>query len=210
MHRVFRSVVCAAIFLSSCATTTVGSTWRAPNFSGPPLQKVLVCALHPDDATRRLFEDAFVRELQPKGVTGVQCYNVLPPGQVGEQQIRDAVTTVGADGVIVTKVASVKDVPVYGAGPGYYWGPYYGALPPEWASVYAPGYLQTETEVNMQTKAYSVRQDGELIWFGTSQTFDPASIKDLISQVVPKLIGAMTKAGVLPNAPQQPAVGQAQ
>ena len=211
MMQVSRSLVLGSLLLAACATTTIGTTWRAPNFAGPPLRKVLVCALHPDDATRRLIEDAFVRELQGNGVTGIQCYNVLPPGPTNEQQARDAVSTTAADGVLVTKVASVKNIPVYGVGPGYYWGPFYGAYAPEWASVYAPGYLETETEVDLQTKVYSVQQNGELVWFGTSQTFDPRSIRDLISQVVPKFIHALVKAGVVPPVqPQQPAVGDAQ
>jgi len=208
MTRLPRALVFTAILLASCATTTVGSTWRAPDFAGPPLHKVLVCALHPDDADRRMLEDAFVSQLQAHGVTGVPCYGALPPGQPTEAQVREAVTTSGADGVIVTKVAGVKEIPVYGVGPAYYWGPFYGAYGPEWSAVYAPGYIQTETEVDLQTRAYSTQQNGELIWFGTSQTFDPASIKDLISQVVPKFISTMTKAGVLPAAQPPPAVGE--
>jgi hypothetical protein len=195
------------MLVASCATTMAG-TWRAPNFNGAPLRKVLVCALTPNDVNRRIIEDQFVRGLQPDGVVGIQSYTVLPPGQPSEQTIRQAVATTGADGVVVTKVTNVEDVPFYGTGPGYYWGPYYAAFPPEWASVYAPGYLQSQTEVTLLTRAYSVQQGGELVWFGSSQTFDPASVQGLMSSVVPKVVDSMVKAGILPSSRAQPAVGE--
>lgn len=192
------------MLLSSCATTTITRTWRDPSFPGPPLRKVLVCSLSHNDVTRRRLEDAFVQELQADGVTGIQCYNVLPAGKPTGQQVRDAAAAQGVDGMIVTMPAKVKEIPVYGVGPGWAygaepgWGPFYDTWDPDWDAVYGTDYVESETRVSLQAKVYAVQPAGRLIWAGTSQTFNPSSTGDLASRIAPRFIDSMARAGVLP------------
>jgi hypothetical protein len=191
--------------LASCVTTTITKTWRDPNFSGPPLRKVLVCSIARDDVTRRRLEDEFVRQLRVDGVTGIPSYTVLPEGQTTAEQVRNAAASQGVDGLIITLPAHVKVTPIYGPGPGwmygaYPWGPYYSAWGSDWGAVYGPSYVGEETRVSIQAKAYSAQQNGELVWAGTSQTIDASSIATLVGQIVPRFISAMAASGVLPRA----------
>ncbi len=197
-------LVFVPVLLASCATTTVTRTWRDPGFGGPPLQKVLVCSLSRDEVTRRQIEDAFVLRLRADGVTGIPCYNVLPAGQTTGQQLQDVAASQGVDGILETLPAHVREVPVYSVAPAWAygvtpgWGPYYDAWGTDWGYVYGTGWAGEQTQVTIQAKAYSLQQNGKLIWAGTSQTFDPSSEKSLISQIVPRFINAMAKSGVLP------------
>jgi hypothetical protein len=62
---------------------------------------------------------------------------------------------------------------------------YYSALAPV---IYTPGYMETEKEAQVQVNFYSTaKPDGELVWTGTTNTFDAKSpmkvIRDLVKIV---------------------------
>jgi hypothetical protein len=182
------------ILTVSCAATT---TWRSPGFAGPPLRKVLICSEASDEVTRGMTEDAFVRELAKHGVVGVPCDRVVPPGERGTRHLAEAAALTKADGIIVTEPANVRLQLSNDAGPGETDPPYLdGAV----GSLYGPGVV--DTVVDVQARAYSTREstlrDRELIWAGTSQSYEPGSVKAVVSRAVPGFVEAMVKAGVLP------------
>jgi hypothetical protein len=204
-ERVARLRVIAPILVLalSCATTSMTGIWRDPQYSGPPLRKVLVCSMDRDDVTRHQLEDAFTAHLHASGVQAIQSYRVIPPGRPTAEQVRAVAQGEGADGIIVTLPAKVTVVPDFGPGPAWAygpgWGPFVGAWGADWDYAYGgPGYWGYDTQVSLQTKVYSAREAGRLLWAGTSQTFDPSSIRNLVSQIVPRFIYYMARVGIVP------------
>src|SRR5215475_8176370 len=68
----------AVVFLASCASTTLQSTWMDPSFTGGPFKKVFVMGLAPNETSRRVFEDIMVARLQAAGVQAVPAYQFIP------------------------------------------------------------------------------------------------------------------------------------
>lgn len=193
------SVILGGALLASCGSTFLAKSWHDQSFAGPPLRSVLVCAQSPNAATQRMLEDAFVRELQAHGVTGVECHAVLPPGQTSTEQVDSAVARAGADGVILM-TPDVREFPVWEWGPGEDGPPYLDGTPETDAK-----HDDINTEVEIQTRAYFTQpatppaaQQRELVWSGISRTLEPTSVRTVVSEAIPKFVRSMTKAGVLP------------
>jgi hypothetical protein len=75
---------------------------------------------------------------------------------------------------------------------------YYGTVYPV---VYSPDYLVKDRTVRIETNVYSVRPpDGELIWTGTSDTFNPRSAHKVIKPVVNLIVKELEKQAILPQA----------
>jgi hypothetical protein len=72
---------------------------------------------------------------------------------------------------------------------------YYGALYPV---VYSPGYLQKEKKVRIETNLYVTSPpDGQLVWTGTTDTFNPSNVQKAIKGLVNLVVTNMKKEEVL-------------
>ena len=83
-RRLFLFALCG--LLSACALTPrVSNTWRANDYAGPALRKLMVVGVGVDGASRRSFEDALTQALQANGVEAIASYsrNVDPPSHAG-------------------------------------------------------------------------------------------------------------------------------
>jgi hypothetical protein len=75
---------------------------------------------------------------------------------------------------------------------------YYGAVYPV---VYTPDYLSTDTTVRVETNVYATGSgEGELVWTGTSDTFNPSSADKAIQGLSKVLVKELQKEAVLPAA----------
>jgi len=93
----------------------------------------------------------------------------------------------GFDSAVIMRLTGVEREVSYVPGrlyavPSYYhgfWG-YYGW---GWRSVYEPGYMRSDRVVNIATNVYSVRDD-KLVWASQSETFNPATLRTAVAEVV--------------------------
>jgi hypothetical protein len=170
--------VAFATIAASCASTEMTSTWTDPTARGASLSRVAVVCLTKDPGLRRMAEDAAAAQMT--GAQAVPSYQVLGDTSLQDRQtVKAKLMDAGFDGVLIMRLAGVTErvTPVtgpYGTFDGYY----------DWAgaAVYAPGYLETETVVHVVSNLYSLNQN-KLIWSGASQTFDPASAKQFMTDV---------------------------
>lgn len=95
----------AALLIGACASTSLVNQWKSPEFSGPPLRKVLVVGVTNQPSVRRVFEDEFAAALRVAGVQAVQSYTVIgQDGQAEQSVLEQAVGKAGADAVLVTRL----------------------------------------------------------------------------------------------------------
>jgi hypothetical protein len=195
-HSIVVKTVLALVVLSvvACAATNLTNSWKSPDYKGPELKKLLVVGVAKQPATRRTFEDEFVKQIKAAGVDAVASYTVLPDeGKAEEARLMQAVKEAGADGALITRVVRVDVATQYS--PSFYpsvgmgmYGGYSGA----WAGYYdAPVVSQTDTVV-LETSLYGANQS-QLLWSGTTQTFAPTSIKENIQGFAKVIIGALKK-----------------
>lgn len=114
------------------------------------------------------------------------------------------VTQAGFDGAVVMRAVGKErretfvpgaPLPPMGAPYNNLWG-YYGY---GWSGAYSPGYVQTDTFVDVETMVYSVR-DGKLLWAGRSETLNPRSVPELVDDVAAAVRKDLVSKGLLPGS----------
>ena len=165
-----------ATLTMGCASTEMTGTWTDPSAKGAAMSKIAVIAMSKDPGLRRMAEDATAAQMT--GAQAVPSYQILGETDLKDRtavkaKLRDA----GFNGVLIMRLAGVTeqvDAVPYGTFDGYY----------GWAgdAVYGPGYLETDTVVHVVSNLYSLEQN-KLVWSGTSQTFDPSSANQFMTDV---------------------------
>jgi hypothetical protein len=188
--------------LSACNSTSVQTTWTAPDVSKISLKKVMVVATFPDSATRRSAEDDFKAQ-----VTATQCvtsYSLLT--SVDElkdvKKVSAAMKAAGVDGIIVMRPISDKDRVNYIPGSPYpegyrTFGGYYNqnyALSPLY---YDPGFITVDHIVKIETNIYEAAGE-RLIWSAETKSVNPGDLKQLITDAVSAIRAELVKEKLIP------------
>lgn len=180
--------------LSGCQPSTrVSTVWKTPEPIGEPFNKIMALVANASAAERRAGEDEMVRALGP--ARAVASYPFIADEQVQDREyIFDVVKREGIDGVAVIRLVSSDQKttyvpPTYGAytDPFNYRGPDF---------TYRGGYTNIDTIVTVETSVYSVRRE-KLIWAGSSQTYNPANIQDLVEQVCRGSVEELKREGFI-------------
>ena len=173
-----------AAMLGGCATTHVTSAWKDPDFSRVTFDKVLVVFQNADPALRRVLEEEMARHIP----NAVPAHALFGDAEIRDvERVRARVREQGFDSSVVMRVVTVDREVTYSPArmyvvPGYYRG-FYGYWRYGWGTVYDPGYLRTDRIVHIATNVYDVRAD-KLVWASQSETFNPASLRSAIGEVV--------------------------
>jgi hypothetical protein len=65
---------------------------------------------------------------------------------------------------------------------------------------YDPGYTREDTTVSVETNVYATsKPDGDLVWTGISDSFNPKSAKKVADGLVKEVPKQMEKDGLLPK-----------
>jgi hypothetical protein len=180
--------------VAGCASTQLTSTWRDPAIGPVQFRKVAGIALSDDPTLRRLAEDEFVRAVGPE--RAVAGYALIPDEELRDRDAaKRRLAAAGVDGAVVYRLVSVEErerwVPptTYGS----MWG-YWGVAGP---MVYQPGYLTTDTIVQVESLAYTVA-DARLVWGARSRTLNPNAVESLIDDVVRTTVAALREEKLIP------------
>lgn len=193
------------LFLSSCATTTLTTTWHDAGYEDKnALQDVLIIAVVKDETTRRLYEDGFVATLAESGIRGIQSYalqesDIEPTREAVEKAVVDA----GAQFVLITRHlgtdkkehyrpperVSVMADPYYSRYNRYY--------PLAYREVYyTPGYTYTVTTVSLEANLYDARTE-KIIWTAQSKSVDPKMSRKYLDGLISVFSKDLQEKGLL-------------
>ena len=185
-----------ALLLAACASTTLTNQWKNPEYSGPPLRKVLVLGVSKQPSVRRVFEDEFAAQLQAAGVQAVPSYTFLPEdGQADQAVLEKIVLDIGADGVLVTRLVKEEQKTQYSPGMYYPYAGFYGWYSSYWMGYYEPS-VHTYDVVTTETSLYSPPQS-RLVWSGTTEMFAPSDVKKSTSELAAVIIKALRGQGII-------------
>lgn len=169
--------------------TTMAGSWRDPQLGDAAFERLFVIGAGRNEDYRRLYEDSLVAALERQGVHAVPSYDVLPQSEeLTERQIREAIGAEDFDAVVITSLLHVdrtvevvpprtEQVPI-GQAPYSFAGFYHWA----YETVHIPGYHKLHTRYNIEARLYRV-DDGELVWWGLSETLNPDSVEEIIASV---------------------------
>ncbi len=168
--------------VGNCKSTKLLASVKSPTYTGQHFQKVLVIGMSDNPAIRTDFEEAMSNRLKSLGVHAVPGYNILlrtKSAKMDPDYLKAQIKEHQIDAVLVTRLVSVKNDTTYISGQAYsvpypYYNSFYGYYSHVYPVVYSPGYLVEDKKVRVETSLYGTSTpDGEFIWTGLSETFNP-------------------------------------
>jgi len=198
-----RSATAVAILLTfallAVASPKLLLSWKNPGFSGGSFHNVLVLGLNGKAVNRAEFEDQLTAALSRPGITVFPSYEFLARPDatpIDMKDFRELVREQKFDGIVVSRLVKKETRTTYVPGTVYnptpYYNTFYGYYSTVYPVVYSPGYMQTEKVAQVEVNFYATTPpDGELVWTGTTNTFDARSamknIRDLAKIVSKEL-----------------------
>jgi hypothetical protein len=200
------AMVLAVATLAPGKSTKLVASWKNPEYSGPHFHRILVLGMSANPGVRADFEDALSKLVARDGVEAVPGNTILlrPEGtQLDLNYLKTQVKEFKIDAVIVSRLVKVETSTTYIPGQAYavpypYYRSFYGYYGAVYPVVYSPDYLRQDKTVRVETNVYATSSpDGELVWTGVSDTFNPASADKVIDGLSKLLVKELEKESVL-------------
>ena len=216
MSRFFQSLFSAStvlIVLELGLTAASGksikmiTSWFNPQYHGHKFHKILVIGVAQNPKVRADFEDEMAAQISRNGIQTIPGNQILlrpdPKAKPDLDYLRAQIRSNEIDAVVVSRLLrvdkKVTSIPssTYAAPFPYYYS-FYGYLGAVYPVVFDPGYTRVDTTVSVETNFYSTsKPDGELVWTGVSDSFNPKSAEKVVDGLVKEVPKQMEKDGLL-------------
>jgi hypothetical protein len=195
----------AIILASACATnhSRLTDAWRDPAYAGPPVRTVLVVAASTNATRRRVWEDAFVAALKQDNVQATPSYTMFPNDIPSVDSLQQRVGDGTFDAVVLTHHLSTEDRQHYVPGytqvrpVGAYYDPFWRSYRYVYQRIHTPGYVENDRVLRFETGVYDLRNDGKLVWVGTSETLNPESAGQVSREISQLIVPGLREAKIL-------------
>jgi hypothetical protein len=211
----FRSVLLGIFLLIALGVVSAKSikmvtSWFNPKYQGQTFHKILVIGVAQNLEVRADFEDGMASKIARPGIEAIPGNQILlrpdPNAKPDLDYLRGQVRDNHIDAVIVSrllkvdkKVISIPSSTYIAPYPYYY--SFYGYLGAVYPVIYDPGYERVDTTVSVETNVYATsKPDGDLVWTGVSDSFNPKSAKKVADGLVKEIPKQMEKDGLLPKS----------
>ncbi|OGS46603.1 MAG: hypothetical protein A2539_08825 [Elusimicrobia bacterium RIFOXYD2_FULL_34_15] len=183
------------LLITGCATTKISSVWKDQTYQDMP-RKIMIIGIAKKPANKRTLEDEFVKQINLQGTDAVVSYNILPEDKDGNKEIIAAkMKELGADAVLITRIASRETVYTNHAGSPYSPPTYYGTWTDYYEygrnNLYSPGYVEETKYALMETNIYDAGNN-KMIWSASSATeisgTDQKFIQSYVSYIVKNMV----------------------
>lgn len=206
--RILSTIIVSLIALSASAgTSKIVVSWKNPVYQASgKLHHVLAMGLSNRTEIRADFEDALSSQLGNLGVEAIPGHAILlrPEGsKLDLDYLKSQIRTNRFEAVVVSRLIKVDETVTHVSGTPYivpfpYYNSFYGYYGAVYPVVYSPDYLKQEVKVRIETNLYAVTSgEGQLVWVGITDTFDPTNVDKAIDRLVKLLVKQMGKEGVL-------------
>lgn len=202
-------VVCAMLAIATLAfakSNKLVASWKNPEYSGPAFHRILILGMSANPGVRADFEDAMSKLVAHDGVEAIPGNTILlrPVGtKLDLNYLKTQVRDFKIDAVIVSRLVAVDTKTTYVPGQPYimpypYYRSFYGYYGSIYPVVYSPDYLREDKTVRVETNVYATSvPDGEIVWTGISDTFNPKSADKAIEGLSTLLVKELQKQGIL-------------
>jgi hypothetical protein len=200
------AIVLLGATIATGKSTKLITSWKNPEYSGPPFHKILVLGMSDKPGVRADFEDALSKLVTRDGVEAVPGNTILlrPEGtKLDLNYLKTQIKDFKIDAVIVSRLVKVETNVTYIPGQAYtmpypYYRSFYGYYGAVYPVVYSPDYLREDKTVRVETNVYDTRSpEGVIVWTGTSDTFNPRSADKAIDGVSKLIVRELQKDGIL-------------
>lgn len=215
----FSSIVLSVLVLAALTAVDgksikIVTSWFNPKYKGQTFHRILVIGVAQDLEVRADFEDGLAAQIARPGIQTIPGNQILlrpdPQAKPDLDYLRAQIRDNQIDAVVVSrllrvdkKVTSIPSSSYIAPFPYYY--SFYGYLGAVYPVVYDPGYTRVDTTVSVETNVYATsKPDGDLVWTGVSESFNPKSAKKVADGLVKDLPKQMVKDGLLSKNPASP------
>jgi hypothetical protein len=195
------------VALASGKSSKLVMSWKNPNYSaGRKFQRVLALGLSDKTGIRADFEDALAAQLAETGLETIPGNTILlrPEGtQFNLNYLKTQIRENKIDAVVVSRLINDEKTVTYIPGTAYvapfpYYNTFYGYYGAVYPMVYSPDYLREDRKVRIETNFYVISsQEGELVWTGVTDTFNPSKPHKAINGLVKLVVKQMQADGAL-------------
>jgi hypothetical protein len=193
-----------AIFLMSCNSTRLASSWREPDRTviGNPLNKILIVAMVKSETSRRKAEDEMKKYLQEKAVVSYSYLNEYTTSitEQDERQILNKIKGDNFDGAITMRLVDVdKDIDyVPGTISSYpvYYRSFGGFYRRSWIYSSTPDRYYSTKTYRVEVNIYSIKED-KIIWTGLTETTNPNGVEKMAMEVAKIVYNKMIEEGFI-------------
>ena len=189
----------AATLLLGCQAVpspTNTTTWKDPDFKGPPFRKIFVVGLSAESLRdQRGFENLMVSTLQQAGVGAVPGWQFVPTDRTPDQAtIRAAVQRAGADAVLLVRISPVTTEGSLGYGMVGGQAPVGPDMTVGW---YEPGLVSTTWQAaTIYTTLFDVKT-ARPVWTFNPPTYNPATIEQDAPRFASELTSLLLSNGLV-------------
>jgi len=221
------SLYCAILVLlalAGCARTQVTGVWKRADFTGPPIESLVILAQTGKEYDRSTWENIIAEQYRGSRVNAVPAISAFPGSREGGvDKVIASARQRGIEGVLVVRHVDTRGVEAYHPpvthyyyGPGYYPYPYwrgyyrgyYGPYGYRWYDpfypyyyydydvVVTPGYTTYHRVVLVGSYLYQ-SGTGELVWSLSTETVDPMSEIHLVEDISRSTFRSLQRYGLI-------------
>ena len=167
-------------------------SWKNPQYPGGKFKNILVLALNGNAANRAEFEDELVTAISRPGAPAAPSYEFIARPNatpIDKNDLRELIKEQNIDAIVVARLTKHDTKTTYIPGQVYtpypFYDTFYGFYDAVYPTIYAPGYMETEKEAQMEVNWYATKApNGQLVWTGITNTFDVGSASKAIKELV--------------------------
>ena len=188
----------ATLLIIGCAAApspVSTTTWRDPDYNGPPFRKIFVVGLSAQSLKdQRGFENLMVSTLQGAGVEAVPGWQYVPTDRTPDQAtIRAAVAQSGADATLLVRISGFTTETQV----GYSSGVVVPAGPNMYVGWYEPGIVTDSYQAaTIYTTLFNVKT-ARPVWTFNPPTYNPATLQQDAPRYANDVAGLLRASGLL-------------
>ena len=198
-------VILLFVALLAVAGPKLELSWKNPNYTGGKFKNILVLALNGNAANRAEFEDELVTAISRPGAPASPSYEFIARPNatpIDKNDLRELIREQKIDAIVVARLTKHDTKTTYVPGEVYtpfpYYGTFYGYYDALYPTIYAPGYMETEKEAQLEVNWYATTQpNGELVWTGVTNTFEVGSAAKAIKELVKIYAKALEQENII-------------
>ncbi|WP_299819963.1 hypothetical protein [uncultured Pontibacter sp.] len=198
------------LILWTCTPTTrITGTWKSPEATSKPFNKIVVAALTDNVRARETVEADMQAQFQARGLAVTKSIDLFPPNAASKNGpdvdlLLDRLKDDGYDGIMTIALIDEKTETRYVPGTqGYapmtrfgWYGRFRGYYSYWYPTLYDPGYYTEDKVYFLETNLYDEATEN-LVWSAQSQSYSPSSLRKASEKLAEITVNRMSQDGII-------------
>jgi hypothetical protein len=195
-------ICCTVVLLTGCSSSRLVDIWSSSALPQHSLKRILVISSGKNAALRRLWEDAFVTQLENHAVVATPSYRSFPTVVPDTNQIIKLIQSDGFDGVLVNRWLPAETNAEYLQGyvtkeQDMRYDRHRDRFVTYYKEVEHAGYIDSQKVDMRGIDVWTTKGEGEMIWSATSRSPEPNSPQSVRPEIAELVISDLARVGII-------------